>query len=518
MRSEALGGFILAWAVISLAVVAHCFATYFGSRRERETAVFGLFALSLVVYDCGAAVFLSADRLRDGVLGLDLFLLGQLAASACLVDLAREHARLPRNRVLLGVVYGLAAVLAVLVLADRVLVLDPRGAEPYVPVRGVGAVPFALATVASAVYAAALLVRAFLRDKNEGFSALLGVVLLVVAVSHDALFGLGLGRPVWVGPLGFAAFVLGVQAAQLWRFGALQTELERKARELRRRSKELARANETLRETQNELVRKEQLAAVGELSAVVAHEIRNPLTIISNSVSSLRRGGVSEVDRKELLGIVDEECTRMDHLVTDLLVYARPVRTNLRLVSPRELVTAAMRVAEGRLDVGFELLEPAPVPDIWADPGLIRQVLDNLVRNAVEAMPTGGVLTVTLAPAAGAKRPGVEILIQDTGEGMDTTVRSRAFDPFFTTRKSGTGLGLAIVARLIDAHGGHLSMKSAAGAGTQMKIFLPVGSDPGQEAEPARDSGPPRSTPVPAMPQELLDALSPEGASSGGEP
>lgn len=513
-----LGGFILAWAVISLAIVAHCFATYFGPRRNRETVVFGFFALALVVYDAGAAVFLSADRLRDASLGLDLFLLGQLAASACLVDLAREHVGLPRHRGLLAGVYGIAAVLAVLVVGDQVFVLHPGGAHPYVPDAGaLGAIPFALATVASAVYAAALLVRAFLRDKNEGFPTLLGVVLLVVAVSHDALFGLGVMRPVWVGPLGFAAFVLGVQAAQLWRLGALQSELERKAREVRRRSKELARANETLRETQSELVRKEQLAAVGELSAVVAHEIRNPLTIISNSVSSLRRGGVSEADRKELLAIVDEECTRMDHLVTDLLVYARPVRTDLRLVSPRELVTAAMRVAQGRLDVGFELLEPAPVPDIWADPGLIRQVLDNLVRNAVEAMPTGGVLTVTLAPAPGAKRPGVEILIQDTGEGMDTTVRSRAFDPFFTTRKSGTGLGLAIVARLIDAHGGHLSMKSAAGAGTQMKVFLPIGSDPGQEVEPARDSGPPRSTPVPAMPQELLDALSPEGASSEGE-
>ncbi len=125
-----------------------------------------------------------------------------------------------------------------------------------------------------------------------------------------------------------------------------------------------------------------------------------------------------------------------------------------------------MQLAEGKIDLVAELVEPEPTPKIWADPNLVRQVIDNLIANAIQAMSGGGALTVTLVNLELEGARGVELQIQDTGEGMDTQVRARALDPFFTTRPSGTGLGLAIVARIVDAHGGVLRIKSKAGAGT----------------------------------------------------
>src|SRR6185436_3290504 len=125
---------------------------------------------------------------------------------------------------------------------------------------------------------------------------------------------------------------------------------------------------------------------------------------------------------------------------------------------------------EGKIGLEHELVEPEPTAPVWADPNLVRQVTDNLIDNAIQAMSGGGVLTVTLVNVELDGAAGVEIQIQDTGDGMDTEVRARALDPFFTTRPSGTGLGLSIVARIVDAHGGALRIRSKAGSGTAMHV------------------------------------------------
>jgi signal transduction histidine kinase len=122
---------------------------------------------------------------------------------------------------------------------------------------------------------------------------------------------------------------------------------------------------------------------------------------------------------------------------------------------------------------------------IWGDANLLRQVFDNLVDNAMQAMGASGTLTVRLRAASQEGVDGVAVDIADTGEGMDTVVRSRARDPFFTTRPSGTGLGLAIVDRIVDAHGGIFSLDSRSGEGTTVTVFLPHGS--------ASEPPPPRS-------------------------
>jgi signal transduction histidine kinase len=129
---------------------------------------------------------------------------------------------------------------------------------------------------------------------------------------------------------------------------------------------------------------------------------------------------------------------------------------------------------------------------VRADPLLLRQAIENVVNNAVQAMSGGGTLTVHLQPITpstagdGAVASGIELVFRDTGEGMDTVVRSRALDPFFTTRPAGTGLGLAIVARVVDAHGGHLRILSEPDVGTEVRIFLPEEPDTSPRASRAR--------------------------------
>jgi signal transduction histidine kinase len=227
---------------------------------------------------------------------------------------------------------------------------------------------------------------------------------------------------------------------------------------------------------------------------------------MTNAVATLRRNELGDDDRQTLLGILDEEAQRLNQLVGDLLVYTRPVRCNRQTVSAREIVERALALTQGKTDLNVKLVETEPTERIQADPMLIRQVFENIVNNAMQAMPTGGSITVSIKPQAENDVPGVEISFLDTGEGMDTAVRDRAFDPFFTTRATGTGLGLAIVARIVNAHGGRLQIISDEGAGTEVRVFLPQQGDAGT----TRRSIPPesiRTSSLPPMPVELRRAL-----------
>ncbi|MEZ4294240.1 MAG: ATP-binding protein [Polyangiaceae bacterium] len=280
---------------------------------------------------------------------------------------------------------------------------------------------------------------------------------------------------------------LAVVGGRLRGAGDRLAEASRRAEEAALRAEELAlrageleeslRACEVARTTaESAVIEKEQLAAIGELSAMIAHEIRNPLTIIGNAVTTLRRAGTPAEDRATLLDILEEESRRLNQLMNDLLSYARPVSLELTRVDVREIVERALSLlpVSGALEV--ELIEPVRVGRVLGDPKLLRQVFENLVTNAAQAMGReGGILTVRLEKGELDGLPGVIASVEDTGEGMDTSVRDRALLPFFTTRPSGTGLGLAIVARVVRAHGGKIELKSAAGKGTRVQVFLPDG-------------------------------------------
>jgi len=245
---------------------------------------------------------------------------------------------------------------------------------------------------------------------------------------------------------------------------AVAAENARLYEDLRRSYAQLGRA-------QQALIQGERLAALGELSAVVAHEVRNPLGVIFNSLGSLRRLVHPVGDAKMLFDIVEEEADRLNRIVGDLLDFARPSTPEVR---PEQLdrvvedaVVAALTQQNTRIELAREI-DPG-VPPVAMDARLVRQAVLNIAVNAVQAMPRGGRITIRT------RRDGEQALleIEDTGPGIPDEVRERIFEPFFTTKASGTGLGLAVVKRIVEGHGGAVAVRSARGVGTVFALRFP---------------------------------------------
>lgn len=515
MHSLVVAGFLVALAVAHATIALYCVSSYARRRVEASLLVFGLLNAALVVHDGGFALLYG--KLGDHRLDLLLAEAGRFAAAPLLLHFVLDYARAAPPRWVLPALHGAGAALVIACLLGllghrgplqedpRLVFLGLELSDTVAPVSALGALA-TLLWLGGLLGACVMLGRAYTRGAREGLS-LVGATLLGTVALYDALRALGRVHGPPLAPYGYTAFVQGVMMTLLSRFGSLRRQLERRAAELNDRGRALARANEELRATQDELVRKEQLAAVGELAAVIAHEVRNPLAIIANAVATLRRPQIPVSDRDTLLQILDEETLRLNRLVGDLLRYARPVTVQRQLISMREIAERALVLTQGHEQVSAELIEAAPAEKIWGDGNLLRQVVENLITNALQAMPSGGILTLTLQNLEQESVRGVELSIQDTGEGMDTLVRNRALDPFFTTRPAGTGLGLAIVARIIDAHGGQLRIKSAAGAGTVMHVFLPIAGEPKSVRSPrASDPGEHISS-VPPMPKEIRRAI-----------
>ena len=245
---------------------------------------------------------------------------------------------------------------------------------------------------------------------------------------------------------------------------AVAAENARLYEDLRRSYAELARA-------QRQLIQQERLAALGELSAVVAHEVRNPLGVIFNSLGSLRRLLKPTGDTRMLLDIVGEEADRLNRIVGDLLDFARPSTPEFRPEPLSRVVDEAVAAALAQNPSGVRLVrEPdEELPPVPLDSRLVRQAILNVVVNAVQAMPRGGQLRVRLRRDADAAL----LEIEDTGAGIPEEVRHRIFEPFFTTKASGTGLGLAVVKRIVDGHGGEIAVTSLPAGGTVFALRFP---------------------------------------------
>jgi two-component system sensor histidine kinase PilS (NtrC family) len=241
---------------------------------------------------------------------------------------------------------------------------------------------------------------------------------------------------------------------------------------------------------ERELRRSERLAAVGELSASIAHEIRNPLAAISGSIQVMQgKGPASAAESQKLMGIVVREVDRLDRLISDFLQFARPGEPRIERVALAELVSEVLAM--------FEASRPAAVSvevalqdglAVHADPGQLRQVLWNLLVNAAQAMPQGGAVRIETRASAGRspqegrssgrmdedKPVWAEITVLDQGAGIPKEIVDRVFDPFFTTKAGGTGLGLAIVHRVIAEHHGVVRVeRGSRGFRTAIRLSLP---------------------------------------------
>ncbi|ACG71688.1 multi-sensor signal transduction histidine kinase [Anaeromyxobacter sp. K] len=256
---------------------------------------------------------------------------------------------------------------------------------------------------------------------------------------------------------------------------AVAAENARLYEDLRRSYAELAHA-------QRQLIQQERLAALGELSAVVAHEVRNPLGVIFNSLGSLRRMLRPQGDARMLLDIVGEEADRLNRIVGDLLDFARPSTPEVRPEPLDRVVEEALATALAQNGQPIQIqreVDPA-LPQVPMDARLVRQAVVNVAVNAVQAMPRGGRLTVRL------RRDGdaAVLELEDTGAGIPDEVRGRIFEPFFTTKASGTGLGLAVVRRIVEGHGGEVTVTSRPGAGTAFALRFPLTPLAGEDGGP----------------------------------
>ena len=249
----------------------------------------------------------------------------------------------------------------------------------------------------------------------------------------------------------------------------------RRARERAERSAaELQRAYAELRETFEQLVRADRLSSLGELSAAVVHEVRNPLASIKGAVEIMGDALPADSPRREFADIARREVDRLDRLVGEFLRFARPPRPE---TAPADLNEIARSVAGliGQRAAGqgvlVELEQAGDLPPVVVDAEQIKQVLLNLAINGVQAMPGGGRLVLRTGRAEG----GAYAEVEDEGGGVDPAVAARVFDPFFTTKEKGVGLGLSVAYKIAAQHGGRLSLRDGA-RGAVFRLTLPPGA------------------------------------------
>jgi signal transduction histidine kinase len=228
---------------------------------------------------------------------------------------------------------------------------------------------------------------------------------------------------------------------------------------------------------QDELVAHERLTVLGEAAGVVAHEVRNPLGAILNAVAVLRREAHLGPTGQAAVGMLEEEVIRLEDIVKDLLDVVRPLEPRPRPVSLGELVRRALGQLHGPPDaptLRFTVHEAPDTPTVEGDETLLQLAVTHLVRNAVQASPTGGRVRMAVERAKG----GVCLVVEDEGPGIPDVDPGRIFEPFFLTRANGRGLGLAIVRRVVLAHGGTVRAMGRPGGGARFEVHLPL--EPGR--------------------------------------
>jgi two-component system, NtrC family, sensor histidine kinase HydH len=227
-----------------------------------------------------------------------------------------------------------------------------------------------------------------------------------------------------------------------------------------------------LQQNIDQLKKTERLTAAGQLSASLAHEIRNPLASISGAAGILARGQASPEGRAECLEILVKESQRLNKLLTNFLDFARPRLPRRQPAEPLALVHSVAVLAQhmsGRQGVALNEVYEGEPREVLCDPEQIKQLLLNLVLNAIQATADAGVVTLRTVFT----KESVSIDVGDHGPGIAAEDRDRIFDPFFTTKENGTGLGLAIALNIATQHGGLLSCHSNNGAGTIFRLELP---------------------------------------------
>jgi signal transduction histidine kinase len=491
-----VAGLICAWAILYFVVAVYFLRRYFVDGRQ-------FLYLDLVALSAGLAAYsLLSARLTlatDPDLGGLLVRIGaalSLVVVAHLFDFTMRFAGLDgrRYRRLAQAVFAASAVGAAVVAAG--LAYDP--ARPFIhevhafgidgvyyehaatPLGGVVLIWILGISVASA----AITGRAAMRDRVNALPVFLGTALFVATVINDVLVNAGWLPSLYLGEHGYLLLLCGFGYAQLGRSTRLASELQARSRELESAHRELEEVYRSLRQsydslsrTQDELQAAGRLADLGRMAASLAHEIRNPLCVLTNVAAGLRRHAAADAahpDERALIEALSEEVSRLDRLVDDLLAFARPdrrsrTRASLAMIADHAILAVVSALPDpGRYEFKREYPDPPPKAMIEID--RLRRALVNLVLNACQAMPEGGPITVLVAP--GERDGSVRVGIRDAGEGIAPENLPRIFTPFFSTKPAGTGLGLSIVRAIAEDHEGRVDVETAAGKGTTFWLQL----------------------------------------------
>jgi signal transduction histidine kinase len=256
--------------------------------------------------------------------------------------------------------------------------------------------------------------------------------------------------------------------------GTIASHERRLTKRYRGAAESLENANRELRESSEQLRRAERLSALGEISAGLAHEIRNPLAGLKGALEIVASRAVAGTPEAEFSAVATRELHRLEGLVQEFLAYARPRPPRIRptdVPAVLDRVTTLLRPEAERSGVALAVEGSNAPAELKIDPEQIEQVLVNVVLNAVQASPRGATVTIQHGPADGRYR----LAVSDQGPGIPSDARARIFEPFFTTKERGTGLGLAISQRIVAAHHGEIHISSSKETGTVVEIVLPFG-------------------------------------------
>jgi signal transduction histidine kinase len=240
----------------------------------------------------------------------------------------------------------------------------------------------------------------------------------------------------------------------------------------------------------------ERSTAMGRFAAALAHEIRNPLNAISLTIDHVRtrlapEGDAQRSEFQALMTTLKSEVARLNRLVGDFLSSGQPARLDPRPCDVGQVVRETAALVEHKArdqSIAVELDVPAELPATLADPELLKTCLLNLVLNAFEAMPAGGRVLVSTRLEGEPDAPAIAVLVSDTGVGMSRRAAASAFEPYFSTKEAGVGLGLALVSRIVEGHGGGVTLESTPGQGTSVRLVLPLRPPATLEAATAQEA------------------------------
>jgi signal transduction histidine kinase len=223
------------------------------------------------------------------------------------------------------------------------------------------------------------------------------------------------------------------------------------------------------KQMEQRLQQSERLAAVGETAAMVGHDLRNPMQGIAGAVHLLKQVDLTADERTEMLDLIQKNLDYSDGIIRDLVEYSAKIQLRIAETTPKSIIQTALQSVNIPENIALQNLSEDE-PKIRVDPGRMKRVLTNILQNAVDAMPDGGALRIESRQA----NAEFEIEFADTGSGMPKEIMKNLWTPLHTTKAKGLGLGLAICKRIVEAHGGHITVKDRVGGGTSITLCMPI--------------------------------------------